>query len=267
MAFPEWVFTFLPSLPCLVINFIYSQVLVFLSLSMCCSKAGKYKQFEKLNSEVRSLLPLFKEGSSPNELLLFNFRVPNSRSFVLMVNYSVMYVVLVAVAIFFQTAFIEEAKCHSKNDNLFCYLNGSSIKCSDFNYSPKTANCYGIIVRFGDATANAAGVFSFYIIAFGSLTYILLKSSGGKTGHKLQFWFTIILYHAVFIVLSVLYYTLGTGIRSSRVNDPQYFSNFNYLIFMSNVSLTSFRIPWWKFNKRDEERSDENLTQRQLEAP
>ena len=146
---------------------------------MCC-KTEKYKWFEKLNGEVRSLLPLFKQGSSPNELLLFNFRVPNSSFFVLAVNYSVIYVVLVAAAIFFQTAFVEEAQCSSRNSNLFCYLNGSSIGCSEFDYSLETANCYGVTVRFGDAVANAAGVFTFYIIVFGLLTYILLKSSGGK---------------------------------------------------------------------------------------
>ena len=187
MAFPEWGFILIPSLPCLVINFLYSQVLGFLCFSMCCkcSEAVKCKLFEKLDVEVRSLLPLFKEGSSPNELLLFNFRVPNYRIFVLIVNCSIIYVVLVAAAIFFQTAFIEEAQCSQVNNNLFCYLNGSSIGCSEFDYSLKTANCYGITVNFRDATANAAGVFSFYIIAFGSLTYILLKSSGGRTGHKL----------------------------------------------------------------------------------
>ena len=211
MAFPEWCFILIPTLPCLVINFSYTMVLWFLiTFFWCCNclNIGKYKWFEKLNGEVRSLLPLFKQGSSPNELLLFNFRVQNSKYFVLIVNCSVIYVVLIAAAIFFQTAFVQEAQCSPMNSYLFCYLNGSSVGCSEFDYSLKTANCYGITVRFGDAAKVAAGVFSFYIIVFGSLTYILLKSSGGKTGHKLRFCLTIVLFYAFYIVLNVLYLTL-----------------------------------------------------------
>ena len=268
MAFSELVFTLIPSLPCTLVHFLYSMVLGFLCFSTCCncSKAVKCKLLEKLDVEVRSLLPLFKEGSSEKELFLFNFRVPNSRYFVLIVNCSVIYVVLVAAAIFLQTAFVEEAQCSPVNNKLFCYLNGSSVGCSEFDYSLKTANCYRITVNFGDAAANAAGVFSFYIIAFGMLTYILLKSSGGKTGHKLRFWFTIILFYAVFIVLNVLYVTLCIGAVSSSASYPQYLSNFNYLSFMFNVFLTSLSIPWRKFNKRDEEISDENETRRLIKA-
>ena len=167
-----------------------------------------------------------------------------------MVNCSVIYVVLVAAAIFFQTAFVEEAQCSPVNSNLFCYLNGSSVRCSEFDYSLKTANCYGITANFGDAVANAAGVFSFYFVAFGSLTYILLKLSGGKTGHALRFWFTIILYYAVFIVLNVLYVTLCIGVEFSSASYRQLSFNFNFLLFMFNVSLTSLSIPWWKFKKK-----------------
>ena len=169
MAFPEWCFILIPTLPCLVINFSYTMVLWFLiTFFWCCNclNIGKYKWFEKLNGEVRSLLPLFKQGSSPNELLLFNFRVQNSRYFVLIVNCSVIYVVLIAAAIFFQTAFVEEAQCSPVNSYLFCYLNGSSVGCSEFDYSLKTANCYGITVRFGDAAKVAAGVFSFLYYSF-----------------------------------------------------------------------------------------------------
>ena len=265
MAISEWVFTWIPSLPCALINFSYSMVFGLLCFSTCCncSKAVKCKLLEKLDVEVRSLLPLFKEGSSETELFLFNFRVPNSRHFVLAVNYSVIYVVLVAAAIFIQTAFVEEAQCSSVNSNLFCYLNGSSVGCSEFDYSLKIPNCYGITVRFGDAVANAAGVFSFYIIVFGLLTYILLKLSGGKTGHKLRFWFTIIVHYAVFIVLFVLYIILCIGAASSSASFPQYLSRLNYFNFMFNVSLASLSIPWRKFNKRDEERSE---TQKLIKA-
>ena len=263
MAFPEWGFILIPSLPCLVINCSYTMVLWML---MCnCSKAMKCKLFEKFDDEVRNLLPLFKEGSSEAELFLFNFRVPNSSLFVQVVNWSIIYVVLVAVAIFLQTAFVEEAQCSPVNSNLFCYLNGSNVGCSEFDYSLETANCYGITVNFGDAATNAAGVFSFYIIAFGSLTYILLKSSGGKTGHKLRFWLTKILFCAFYIVFYVLFVTLCVGIGYSSPGNFHWIHDFNYLFFMFNVSIISLTIPWWRFNKHDEERCE---TQRhaQLDA-
>ena len=263
MAFPEWGFILIPSLPCALINILYYMVYSCLGYYWCCrcccycccncSETREYKQFENFNSEVRSLIPLFKQGSSQNELLLFNFRVPKSSFFVQVVNYSVIYVVLVAAAIFLQTAFVEEAQCSSVNDNLFCYLNGSSIGCSGFDYSLKTANCYEITVRFGDAAKNAAGVFSFYIIAFGLLTYILLKSSGGETGHVLRSCLTFVLYYAFLIALIVLYILLIIGEASSAPGAFQGIRNFNYLAFMFNVSLTSLFIPWWKFKKVDED--------------
>ena len=276
MAFPELVFILIHTLPCALVNFSYIIVYLCLSYYWCCrcccycccncSETRKYKWFEKLNSEVRSLLPLFKQGSSPSELLLFNFRVPNSRYFVLMVNCSVIYVVLVAAAIFFQTAFVEEAQCSSVNDNLFCYLNDSNVGCSEFDYSLETANCYEITVRFGDAAKNAAGVFSFYIIAFGLATYIILKLSGGKTGHVLRFCLTLILYYAFSIVLYGLYFILSVGVGYSCPNTFQCIHKYNYLVFMLNVSLTSLSIPWWKFKKVDEERCDEDETQRLIQA-
>ena len=69
MAFPEWGFILIPSLPCALVNCSYLLASGFLGLSMLFNfffKTRKYKCFEKLNSEVRSLLPLFKEGSSAN---------------------------------------------------------------------------------------------------------------------------------------------------------------------------------------------------------
>ena len=87
MAFPEWVFTFIPSLPCALINFLY--LTVFCRFLICSDSLETGKQFEKLNSEVRSFLPLFKQGLFPSELLLFDFCVPNLKSFVLIVNCSV----------------------------------------------------------------------------------------------------------------------------------------------------------------------------------
>ena len=128
--------------------------------------------------------------------------------FVQAVNWSVIYVVLVAAAIFFQTAFVEAAQCSPVNSNLFCYLNGSSVGCSEFDYSLETANCYGITVNFGDAAANAAGVFSFYITAFGSATYILLKASGGKTGIAILFniFFVLCLFNCTECSLCLTYY-------------------------------------------------------------
>ena len=267
MAFSEWDLILIPFLPCALINISYTMVvgfLVFFFWCCICFKTEKYKRFEKLNGEVRNVLPLFKEGSSANELLLFNFRVPNSVFFVQMVNCSVIYVVLVAAAIFLQTAFVEEAQCSPVNSNLFCYLNGSSVGCSEFDYSLETANCYGITVRFGDATANAAGVFSFYIIVFGLLTYILLKLSGGETGHILRYCLTLALYYAFLFALNVLYVKLFVGVKSSAPSVLQQLHNYNYLVFMFNVSLTSLFIPWWKFKKVDEERSDVNETKRLL---
>ena len=261
MDFSELGLILIPSLPCALINISYTMVQLFLLFSLCCClQTVKHKLFEKFNDVVRSLLPLFKEGSSANELLLFNFRVPNSVFFVLPVNCSVIYVVLVAAAVFFQTAFVEEAQCSPMNSNLFCYFNGSSVGCSEFDYSLETANCYRVTVQFGDATTNAAGVFTFYIMVFGSLTYILLKLSGGKTGHKLRFCLAFVLYCAFHIALNVLYYTLIVGVGFSSPSAFQFIHNFNYLAFMFNVSATCLFIPWWKFKKVDEERRDENET-------
>ena len=251
-------FILIPSLPCALINVLYPLVYSCLSYYWCCcycccncSETNEYKQFKNFSSEVRSILPLFKQGSSPNELLLFNFRVPNSRYFVQAVNWSVIYVVLVAAAIFFQTAFVEAAQCSPVNSNLFCYLNGSSVGCSGFDYSLETANCYGITVNFGDAATNAAGVFSFYITAFGSATYILLKASGGKTG--LRSCLTFFFYYAFLIALIVPYILLTIGFAFSAPGAFQGIRNSNYLAFMFNVFLTSLFIPWWKFEKVDED--------------
>ena len=269
MAFSEWGFILIPFLPCALMNISYTMILGFLVIFWCCNclKTEKYKWFENLNSEVRSLLPLFKQGPSPNELLLFNFCVPNSRLFVLVVNCSVTYVVLVAAAIFLQTAFIEEAQCSPVNSNLFCYLNGSSVGCSEFDYSLETANCYGITVRFGDAAKNGAGVFSFYIIAFGLVAYIALKAFGGNTRYQsLSLLTMIILYYAFLIPLNIIYLALILGVGYSAPNIFQEVHRLNYIQFMFNVAFTTFCIPWWEFKKVDEERRDENETQRLLQA-
>ena len=58
----------------------------------------------------------------------------------------------------------------------------------------------------------------------------------------------------------------SVGVGYSCPSNFQCIHNYNYLVFMLNVSFTSLFIPWWKFKKVDEERSDENEIQMLLQA-
>ena len=216
-------------------------------------KSSNEDQLKSIHNEVRSFIPLFKKGSSETETILFNFKVPIG--YVVSVYSSMFYVFSVAVAIFWQTAFIEEVECSPLNSKRFCYINSSKQieSCDEIEISQGYVSCYHFTVRFGEAIANAAGIFTFYIVVFGLVTYIILKFYDGKNGTKLK---KVLIIAVLFTLVPILYGGLIFGVSVSNLSNYQIWIDTNYLIFILFVFINVISLPLFGFKKLDRKGSE-----------
>ena len=255
MVFPEWAFVIIGCIPCFLINILFPTTHgIVIACLYSKFKSSKGDQFKPLLNEIRSIVPLFKKGSSETETLLFNFQVPIF--YVLSVFLSIIYVFLVAVAIFWQTAFIEEVEYDPGKRNSFCYESQQKTQQFDNETSQVSFNCYHFTVRFGDALTNAAGVFTFYVIVFGLIHYIFLKSSNGKDGTKMRKVMVFVLVNFFLFVIMIIYTCIIIGVVSSNTSYYQISCNINYLTSIYSFFIIIITMPWWRIEKLPEQENE-----------